>query len=671
MCAHGRVVAEPRLSRDGRRLAFVATTAGRGALVTRELDASGRWGPEMVVSSAPAPSAARAYGGGVFDWLADGTALVYATSGDDLHGAGLWLQPALGGPAHLVAEGPLAAPAVSPDSRSVAYVVDAHHVEVIRLDVAPPDGPGPRHSSPDVTPSRGDASPVRLSGEVDFCFDPTWSPDGLWVAWHEWDVPAMPWDSSRIVVRRADGWGNPRTVAGGDGVQVQQPRFSPDGSRLGFLCDAGEGRWLNVWACRGPDWKDPAPLVVEPNEHGGPSWGQGGRSWVWSPDGTAVAHCRNEDGFGSLQISLLSGAGAGRRLQMSRGVHGGLDWVADPMTGGRLVAVRSGARTPTCLVGWDLSGWEDLSGWDLSGREPHGTDAPSPRVRPREMLAIGPVAGFEQAGLVEPEVVHWSSDDGARIPGRLYRPSSDTPASSDTPGVSVMALPPLIAWVHGGPTDQWGVSFNARIAYWVERGWAILVPDHRGSTGHGRHFAQALAGRWGELDVLDVASGLRAAIANGWADPRRLVVMGASAGGFTVLNLLAAHPGLCAAGIDLYGVADLVTLAESTHRFEAHYLDSLVGPLPECEDLYRTRSPLHRCADIVDPLLILQGLDDRVVPPAQSRALADRLIALGRTVELHFYEGEGHGWSRPETVMDELARIESFLEGHVLRPHAE
>jgi dipeptidyl aminopeptidase/acylaminoacyl peptidase len=310
-------------------------------------------------------------------------------------------------------------------------------------------------------------------------------------------------------------------------------------------------------------------------------------------------------------------------------VHQGLSWA-----GGRLAVLRSGARTPTELVVHEGEGLAE-----------------------RRTVALGPVAGFEAAGLTEPEAVSWPGEDGDAVPGRLYRPLR--PAAGDPP--------PLIAWVHGGPTDQWPVSFQPRIAYWQDRGWAVLLVDHRGSTGYGRAFQTALHGRWGEVDVGDVASGLRAAAEKGWGDPRRLVMMGGSAGGFTVLNVLAAHPGLCAAGVDLYGVADLFTLAETTHRFEAHYLDSLVGPLPEAADQYRERSPVERAGAITAPLLILQGSDDEVVPPAQSQAIADRVRAKGGEVELHLYDGERHGWSRPETVVDELRRTEAFLRRHVLR----
>ncbi len=602
LCAHGRTVAEPRMAPDGHGVAFVATAGGRAQLVVVTLVGDGpglHRGPELVVTSDPPPCRSRAYGGGAFDWLPDGSALVYASVD-----GGLWLQPLTGAPPRRVVEhGPASAPAVSPDGARVAYVVDTHHVAVASLDV---DG----------------GWPVLVSSGADFCLDPAWSPDGRQVVWQEWDVPAMPWDASRIAARHADGSGQVVVLAGGDDVAVSQPRFACDGT-LGYLSDATG--WSNVWAVR-PRREDQRVLCDDAHEHGGPTWGAGARTFAWSPDGASVAFCRNEGGFGSLQV--LDRA-SGEVVELGRGVHGGLSWA-----GTALVAVRSGARTPTEVVVYS-----------------------GPGLGSRQALAQGPLAGLGAAGLGEPEVVSWTAEDGVEVPGRLYRP-----------GAAVLGdPPPLIAWVHGGPTAQMEVVCNPRVAYWVDRGWAVLVPDHRGSTGHGRAFTQAMAGRWGELDTADVAAGLRAAVAWGWGDPRRLVAMGASAGGFTVLNLLAGHPDLCAAGVDLYGVADLLELDETTHRFEAHYLHSLVGPLPGAAEAYRERSPVRRGETITAPLLILHGSEDKVVPVSQSHAVAERVRAAGGQVELHVYEGEGHGWGRPETVIDELGRTESFLRRHVLR----
>lgn len=605
MVAAGRVLGEPRLSPDGAVVAFVASSGGGAALVT--VPATG--GSEAVLTTEPAPCSARADGGGVFDWLPDGSALAYAAVD-----GGLWLQPAEGGTPRPVVrrhpEGPVAAPALSPDGTRVAYVVDQHHVAVASLD---PHGPWP----------------VRLSATADFAFDPTWSADGTRVAWHEWDVPAMPWDSSRIVVRRSDGTGDAEVVAGGAGIAVSQPRFGPDG-RLGFLCDAESG-WLNLWIAEG-DGTGARPLLVEPTEHGGPSWGQGARTWCWSPDGTHVAWRTNDDGYSRLLVVAL--ADLDRRWVLGKGVHHGISW-----RGARLAAVRTGARTPTQIVSY-------AAGALGEGRD---TAVAAERVT----VARGPVAGWEALDLPEPEVLRWAGDDGHEVVGRLLRPAG-------------VERPPLLCWVHGGPTDQWLVTFNARHAYFLERGWAILIPDHRGSTGHGRPYTQALAGRWGELDVADCASGMQHVAELGTVDGARMVPIGSSAGGFTALLLLARHPNLCAAGVAVSAVADLVDLAARSHRFEAHYTDSLVGALPEAHGELVARSPLSWAASIVAPLLLLHGDADPVVPVEQARALAAELGRLGRPVDLHVYAGEGHGWGHPDVVVDELGRIEAFLDAHLL-----
>ncbi|HEY7440758.1 MAG TPA: prolyl oligopeptidase family serine peptidase, partial [Acidimicrobiia bacterium] len=201
-------------------------------------------------------------------------------------------------------------------------------------------------------------------------------------------------------------------------------------------------------------------------------------------------------------------------------------------------------------------------------------------------------------------------------------------------------------------------------------GWAVLRPNPRGSTGYGRRYWRALGGRWGSLDVDDVAAGIRAAGANGWCDPRRVAIAGGSAGGLIVLLACAWHGDLIRAGVSRYGVTDLLELAATTHRFESGYIDDLVGPLPEHADRYRERSPVTHAAAIRVPLLVLQGDADAVVPPAQARALVEAVRAAGGTVEEHVYEGEGHGWSRPETVEDALARTIEFLERHVVRAFA-
>ncbi|MGH9165908.1 MAG: S9 family peptidase, partial [Acidimicrobiales bacterium] len=485
----------------------------------------------------------------------------------------------------------------------MAYVVDMRTVMVAPVDV---DGrPG---------------GPARIvSAGADFAVDPAWSPDGRWLVWHEWDVPAMAWDQSRIRMAPADGRGSPLTVAGGPGVSVQQPRFSPDGSRLGYVSDAGG--WANLWVADASGG-GARPLVEEAWEHAGPTWGCGQRSWAWSPDGSAVVFDRNEAGFGRLCVVDV---GSGRVRALSRGVHTYLSWA-----GGRVGAVRSGARTPTTVVTLDAADGG------------------------RTVVARGPVGGFEAAGLVEPELVEWHSFEGATLHGRLYRPVARPDGSP----------PPLVLRVHGGPTDQHRVVFDPTAALLVDRGFAVLVADFRGSTGWGRSYTQALQGGWGAVDVDDLAAGLVAAAERGWGDARRLAVMGSSSGGMAVLLLMARHPELCAAGVALYPVSDLAALAATTHRLEAHYTWSLVGPPAEAAETYRQRSPLTVADAIRGPLLVLHGSADEVVAAGQSVALVARVREHGGMVEHHEYQGEGHGWRRPGTAADALGRIEAFLLAH-------
>jgi dipeptidyl aminopeptidase/acylaminoacyl peptidase len=224
----------------------------------------------------------------------------------------------------------------------------------------------------------------------------------------------------------------------------------------------------------------------------------------------------------------------------------------------------------------------------------------------------------------------------------------------------------LYVHIHGGPTGQATAAWPARIQYFVDRGWAVLAPDYRGSSGYGRAYAQSLAGKWGERDVADVAAGIRHVGKEGWCDPARVAVVGGSAGGLTVLLLCARHADLVCAGVSLFGVTDLFDLAATTHRFESRYLDRIVGLLPQDAERYRTRSPITHAADIAVPLLMLQGSDDKAVPAAQAESFVDAMRRAGRAVEFHMYEGEGHGWRRSATIEDDLSRTEAFLRRNVL-----
>jgi dipeptidyl aminopeptidase/acylaminoacyl peptidase len=574
MLSRSRTVAESRWSPSGVALAWTDTHDGRADVVVAP---AGDDAPPLVVT-------ADCGVGGGFAWASDDELVVAAADGR------LVVVRASGCVERvLTRDGRAAAPAVSVRGE-VACVIerdDACDVAVVPLD--------------------GSQWPQRVS-DADYAWDPAWSPDGRELAWHEWTLPDMPWDASRIVVRDDDGKSHVVADAPGCG----QPRFSPGGAHLAYIREQAL-------------WVDGAPVLDEPYEHAEPSWSPGQRSYAWSPDGTELAWNRNEQGFGRL---VIGAPGRKSARELSRGWHRSLDWGP-----AGIACVRSGAVTPPQVV------------------------VLAPNGSARRSRARGAVGGFEATPLVEPRPVTWRSN-GATVHGLLWRaaPGEARPARP--------ARPRLLVHVHGGPTSQALADWNPRVQYFVQQGWTVLQANFHGSTGYGATYRRALEGRWGDLDVDDVAAGIRHAAKEGWGDPDDVVLMGGSAGGLAVLHVAARFPDLVAAAIALYPVTDLVDLDATTHRFESGYLKRLVGPLPDARAKYVERSAITHAARIRVPVLLLHGRDDASVRVAQSAALEDALRGAGTPVERVVFDGEGHGWRRAATVESELVHICDFLARH-------
>jgi len=247
---------------------------------------------------------------------------------------------------------------------------------------------------------------------------------------------------------------------------------------------------------------------------------------------------------------------------------------------------------------------------------------------------------------------------GGRTAHALFYP----PANADCQGPPG-ERPPLVVTIHGGPTSAASTSLELRTQFWTSRGIAVVDVDYGGSSGYGRDYRGRLAGKWGVVDVDDcVAAALHLADA-GEVDGRRMVIRGSSAGGLT--TLLALTRGVFAAGASLYGVADLAALAADTHKFEARYLDGLVGPWPEAAEVYRARSPIHQADRISAPVILFQGLDDKVVPPSQAEILVDALRRAGRRFAYLTFEGEAHGFRRAATIR-RVVEAELSFYGQVL-----
>lgn len=425
---------------------------------------------------------------------------------------------------------------------------------------------------------------------------------------HVWTRPDMPWTTSAI-----------HPIAPVHEVAVQQPRSTADGRTRGHVTD--ETGWMNV-VIESDHVVPRRTVLIDDSEHAGPVWGPGQRSWCPSPDGTRVAYVRNEDGFGALWVWDRR---TDERRRVARAVHGCLSWQGDT-----LAAVRSGARTPVQLVAYDTS--RDFS---------------------RTVLADPARAAWSphDADLLEPEC-HRITSEAGDIPVRLYRPP--TPHGG------------LIVWVHGGPTDQWQVTFRPRLTWWTSRGWTIAIVDHRGTTGHGRAFALALEGGWGERDARDTVTATRHVQHLLGVASTRTVYMGSSAGGLTALAAAACDPSLVAAVVAAYPVVDLAELARGSDPFETHYVPRLVGARDADDPVLIERSVHRRAHELASvPVLLLHGDADPVVPLVHSERLRDAMVGAGGTVTLEVFAGEGHGFRDPASVAREFSLTEAFLEAHL------
>ncbi len=486
--------------------------------------------------------------------------------------------------------------AVSHDGSTISWMSDMRAIHVYGVD-------------------RGRLHKRACLATADFMIDPTLNADGSAVAWHEWDDPHMPWDSSRIATLELGAGGNvteKRIVAGGDGVGVAQPRFSPDGRYLAYLSD--ESGWLNLWLRETTAFDYAIPLFGERIDHGDPTWYAGQRTYCWSSDGTHVFLRRNVNGIGKL--------------------------VCIDVDSGNVEPVDDGWYT-------SLSARHDVCG--LVADDTH--DSHLKNASRQTVLAWGGLSGVAESKNSHEEVT-WESTDGVTIPGRLYRCTGET-------------LAPLVIWIHGGPAGQSPATYFPRWQYLLDRGWNVLVPDYRGSTGHGRAFREALRFAWGVVDTQDILTAVRAAKQSKWGDPNRIVLWGNSAGGFTALNVLRDDNHGCAAAMLAYPVSELMVEPGDIWRLEAHYFSSLVGDMNDDRDRYIDRSPVNFAHEIDVPLLLLHGDEDATVPSAHSDKLVEALRACGGTVEYHVYEGESHGWRQTATKVNELERVAQFLERHV------
>ncbi len=277
---------------------------------------------------------------------------------------------------------------------------------------------------------------------------------------------------------------------------------------------------------------------------------------------------------------------------------------------------------------------------------------------PRAILRAAFSEDIPAAAYSLPQSIRWPGEHGGLVHGLYYPPHSQK--------FEFSGPAPLILLVHGGPTSQHTAAFSLQAQFFTSRGYAVLQSNFRGSSGFGRLYRDLLRGNWGIYDVQDQFSGAGYLVEMGLADAGRLVILGSSSGGFTVLQALIERPGFFRAGIDLYGISNQFSLVQDTHKFEAHYSEALLGRLPEANEIYRQRSPVYSADRIRDPLAIFQGDADTVVPRSQSDELVASLRSRGVPHVYHLYPGEGHGFRKSETIEHLYREIETFLRLYVI-----
>jgi dipeptidyl aminopeptidase/acylaminoacyl peptidase len=469
------------------------------------------------------------------------------------------------------------------------------------------------------------------SGEVttlaegrDFYASPRLSADGRRLAFLAWDLPDMPWDSATLYVAgiREDGrLGRPARLAGGDGSAVFQPELGSDGC-LYFVWDkTGWGqlyRWdgnriARVHGKRGAEFMRP-------------QWVFGARSYALRPDGSAGL------------VSLVRGAPQFEVLDMKSGAVTPSDRLSsqasridDPVAGGTGFAAQVSRPTAPAAVMRIARG----SLQPIGGQEPQEIEA--------GCISKGQVREFRRP-------------DGQTVYGIHYPPRN--------PGCRgpAKAAPPALVLAHGGPTSMTDAGLKMRVQFYTSRGFAVLDVNYSGSTGYGRAYRQRLDGAWGIADVADCAAAARHLARAGLADASRMAIAGGSAGGYTTLMALATT-NVFAAGSSHYGISDLALLLEHTHKFESGYLHRLMGTTPSnWKRTFAARSPINLIEGIKAPLILFQGLDDKVVPPEQSRRIAEVLRKRGVEVACHEFAGEAHGFRKAGTIIAVLEAELAFLQ---------
>ncbi|MCA0900955.1 S9 family peptidase [Microbulbifer agarilyticus] len=464
--------------------------------------------------------------------------------------------------------------------------------------------------------NESDSAPPQsvLAEGADFYASPGLSPDGKQLSFLQWHHPNMPWDSTELLIAEFDedgGIQQAQKIAGGQGESIFQPQWSPSGD-LFYVSD--KTNWWNIyWA--GSD----KPIWELDAEFATPQWVFGMSTYGFLDANTIFCTYTQQGIWKLARIDLKHG----RQAQIN---HPGCDF--ESILCGQNQAVFIGSGTTDFPAVYQYSGASDTF----------------------QTLASSSSVPVDAAYFSPAQPVTYSVGD-REVHAFFYPPHNPdflAPAEEK---------PPIIVFGHGGPTGATSAGLNLKVQYWTSRGFGVLDVNYSGSTGYGRNYRDRLENNWGLLDVEDVCAGAEYLVEQGLADPKRMLIKGGSAGGYTVLAALTFH-NTFSAGASHYGIGDLTTLARDTHKFESRYLDKLVGPWPQAEDVYQQRSPINHIEQLECPVIFFQGLEDKVVPANQAETMVNALRGRGIPVAYITFAEEGHGFRAASS-------IEMALEGEL------
>ena len=493
-------------------------------------------------------------------------------------------------------------------SRFADLVIDQARQQLIAVCETHHDNREPENTL--VSIDLADGSLSTLASGADFYAFPRISPDSKQLCWIEWQHPNMPWDSTQLWLANFSdgGLSDKMLVAGADNNEaIFQPQWSPD-NQLYFVSD--KNNWWNIYRIENGSSQ---PVLEIEAEFATPLWQFGMTSYDFiDADTIACVYTKNgiwHSGF----IDIQSG-----QLNTIESQYSSMQAVTCHQD--KLYLVAGAAALPSELIS--------------ISRHAKVASIYSPAT-----LALAP------ENLSEPQSILFASGRDNQPVHAFYYP----PTNANYCGIEG-ELPPVIALCHGGPTGATDSGLNLKLQYWCNRGFAVVDINYRGSTGFGRAYRHSLAGAWGIADVEDTQHAIRYLTEQQMIDPQRCLIRGGSAGGYTVLSALT-FTDTFQAGASLYGIGDLETLAKDTHKFESRYMDSLIGPYPERRDIYLQRSPIHHAEGLNCPVIFLQGLEDKVVPPNQAEMMVKLLEEKGIKVAHVTFPDEGHGFRKANNII--------------------